>query len=41
MIRFLLAYALCWAGVVLSGTLGAIALVAAAGLLLSLARGGD
>jgi glucose-6-phosphate-specific signal transduction histidine kinase len=41
MIRFVLAYSLMWAGVVLSGTLGALALVAAAGLLLSLARGGD
>jgi hypothetical protein len=41
MIRFCLAYALCWAGVILSGTAGAMALVAAALLFLSLAREGD
>lgn len=41
MIRFALAYALMWCGVILSGTMGALALVAAAGLLLSLAKGGE
>jgi hypothetical protein len=40
-IRFALAYTLMWAGVALTGTAGALALVAAAGLLLSLAKGGE